>query len=196
VPAIRIPFRWLFWFGFDLLVLAGPKTDASIDFTPSTGERVLEGIVFPQLIFHENGRQITYEQPRGWTYSGGGARIRFTPPEFRQAIAEITQSPLTEPASFDEATIKLLQTQVLASIPPGSQNAVIISEERSPITISGQPTYAVTIGYNLAGQDYRLGVLFVNLKDTRLQFRVIARKEDFDKVNRPFRGSLISLQWH
>ncbi len=177
-------------------MLAGPNADASIDFTPTTGERVLEGIVFPQLIFHENGRPITYEQPRGWTYSGEAARIRFTPPEFRQAIAEITQSPLTEPASFDEATMKLLQTRVLASIPPGSQNAVIVSEEHSPITISGQPTYAVTIGYNLAGQDYRLGALFVNLKDTRLQFLVIARKEDFDKVNRPFRGSLISLQWH
>ena len=175
---------------------AGSPVRAAIDFTPTSGERVLEGIVFKQLIFHENGRPITYEQPRGWKYTGDAAHIRFTPSEFAQAQADIIQSPLTEPASFDDATVKLLRARVLASIPPGSQNAVIISEEHNPITISGQPTYAVTIGYDLAGQDYRLGALFLNLKDTQLQFRVIARKENFEKVNRPFRGSLISLQWH
>jgi hypothetical protein len=183
-------------FGFILAVSAGSHADAAIDFTPTTGERVLEGIVFKQLVFHENGRPITYEQPRGWTYSGDAARIRFTPAEFGQAQAEIIQSPLKEPESFNNATLKLLRDRVLGSIPTGGQNPVVIAEEQSPIRINGQQTYAVTVGYNQFGQDYRLGAIFVNLPDTQLQFRVIARKDDFEKVNRTFRGSLISLQWH
>jgi hypothetical protein len=193
---LRNSSRLLGWFGFILAVAAASRAGAAIDFTPTSGERVLEGIVFKQLVFHENGRSITYEQPRGWKYSGEAARIRFTPPEFGQAQAEITQAPLTEPASFDDATMKLLRTRVLASIPSGGQNAVVTAEEQNPISINGQRTYAVTVGYNLFGQDYRLGTIFVNLPNTQLQFRVIARKEDFEKVNRLFRGSLVSLQWH
>ena len=193
---LRNSSRLLGWFGFILAVAAVSRAGAAIDFTPTTGERVLEGIVFKQLVFHENGRSITYEQPRGWKYSGEAARIRFTPPEFGQAQAEITQASLPQPQSFDDQAKKNLQTQVLASMPSGSQNPSIIAEEQNPLTINGQQTYAVTAGYVLSGQDYRLSVIFVNLDKTQLQFRVIARKTDFEQVNRFFRGSLFSLQWH
>jgi hypothetical protein len=196
VFAVRNSACLLGWLGVILAICASPNAIAAIDFTPTTGERVLEGIVFKQLIFYENGRSITYEQPRGWKYSGEAARIRFTPPEFLQAQAEIIQSPLREPASFNEDTMKLLRAGVLASIPRGGQNGVVTAEEQNPIAIQGQPTYAVTVDYNLYGQDYRLGALFVNLQNTQLQFRVIAKKENFEKVNRTFRGSLLSLQWH
>jgi hypothetical protein len=172
------------------------RAGAAIDFTPITGERVLEGVVFKQLIFHESGRAITYEQPRGWTYSGDSNRIRFTPPDIRQAQADMAQSPLLEPQTFNDATAKLLQNQVLASIPPGSQNVTVISEEQNPVSINRQQTYAVIIGYSLSGQEYRLSVIFLNLPNTQVQFRVIARKQDFEEVNRLFRASLFSLQWH
>ena len=38
---------------------------AGIDFTPTPGERVQEGVVFKQLVFHQDGHAVTYEQPRG-----------------------------------------------------------------------------------------------------------------------------------
>jgi hypothetical protein len=181
-----------------LVLITGPalRAGAAIDFTPITGERVLEGVVFKQLIFHENGRAITYEQPRGWTYSGDTNHIRFTLPDIGQAQAEMAQSPLLEPQTLTGAAVKLLQSQVLASVPPGSQGATVISEEQNPITINRQQTYAVIVGYTLSGQEYRLSVIFLNLPSTRVQFRVIARKQDFEKVDRLFRASLFSLQWH
>ena len=184
------------WLGLALTVYVSLRAGAAIDFTPTTGERVLEGIVFKQLVFHENGHAITYEQPRGWQYSGEAARIRFTPPDFRQAQAEIVQAPLAQPQSFDDSTRKNLQAQVVGSVPPGSQNGVIIAEEQNPLTINGKQTYAVTVGYVLSGQDYLLSVIFANLDKTQLQFRIVARKKDFDQVTRLFRGSLFSLQWH
>ena len=169
---------------------------AAIDFTPTTGERVLEGVVFKQLIFHEDGRRISYEQPHGWIYSGDASRIRFTAPGFPQAQAEIQQGPTPKDPNFDEVAIKALQQEVLASVPKGAQSVVTLGDERSPITINGRPTYGVTVAYNLFGQDFGLSVLFVNLPNAQLRFRVIARKEDFPKVHTLFRGSLVSLQWH
>ena len=179
-----------------LIGLTTFQAAASIDFTPTTGERTLEGVVFKQLVFHEEGHAITYEQPLGWRYSGGAGGIRFTPPDFSQAQAEIQQTPAPKEQNFDEATIMALRQEVLGSVPKGSQNAVVIGDERSPITVNGRPTYGLTIAYSLFGEDYQLSVLFVNLPTTQLRFRVIARKHDFTKVQTLFRASLISLQWH
>jgi hypothetical protein len=41
------------------------SVQAGVDFTPGSGERTLEGIVFKQILFHQDGHTITYEQPRG-----------------------------------------------------------------------------------------------------------------------------------
>jgi hypothetical protein len=172
------------------------RSAGAIDFTPTTGERTLEGIVFKQLIFHEEGHPISYEQPRGWIYSGDASRIRFTPPDFAQAQAEIQQVPAPKESNLDDVTVKALREEVLASIPKGNENAVVVGEEKNPITVNGHQSYGVTVGYSLFSQEYQLSVLFVNLPNTQLRFRVIARKQDFAVVNRLFRGSLVSLQWH
>jgi hypothetical protein len=115
-----------------LFVAVAFTAKASIDFTPATGERTLEGIKFPELYFHEKGRKISYEQPRGWTYSGDSSRIRFTPPNMPQAFGEIAQAPLTAPQNFDEPTVKLLQDQVLHSLPGDSHEAVVVRAEKNP----------------------------------------------------------------
>src|SRR5437868_4219514 len=79
---------------------------ASVDLSPVTAERTLDGITFNQLVFHENGRKITYEQPRGWKYSGGGNSITFTPPDSAGVNASIEQSPLSATRKFDQSTTK------------------------------------------------------------------------------------------
>jgi hypothetical protein len=168
---------------------------AGIEFKGGTSERVLEGIKFQQLVFHDNGRKVTYEQPRGWSYLAEADRLRFTPPDVTQAQAEIDQVPLTAPMVFDEASIKKLQEQVLAGLPSGSQEAKMELEEKSPLKKNDYDTYAVTVSYRLYGQEFRASVLFLNLPDTLVRFRASARKEDFEKINRAFRSSIFSWQW-
>jgi hypothetical protein len=169
---------------------------AAIDLDPVPGERILDGIKFPQLSFKQDGKKIVYEQPRDWTYSGGGGSIKFTPPHLAQAQAEIDQSPLQKPQNLDEETVKALQAQVLASVPPNSQKVTLVSEEKNPLLINNNETYAVTISYIAFGQEFQRSVLFLNLPDTQVRFRVTTRKADFEKVNRAFRGSLFSWQWN
>lgn len=174
---------------------AAAHAHAAIDFTPRPGERVLEGIKFPQLHFNHAGKTITYEQPRGWTHSGGGASIKFTPPALAQATAEIEQTPLPAPQPFTDESVKILSAQARAAVPPDSQNVVVISEERNPFRIGGNETYAVTLSYTAFGQEFERWVLFMNLPDTQVRFRITARKADFENVQKAFRGSLFSWQW-
>ena len=96
---------------------------------------------------------------------------------------------------FDEATKKQLQQKVLASVPNEAQNAALVSEESNPLRINQKETYGVTVSYSFYGQDYLLNVLFANLADTQLRFRTVARKGDFEQVQRAFRGSLFTLHW-
>src|SRR3954466_1857849 len=93
---------------------------AGIDFKGGTDERTLEGIKFKQLVFSDNGRKVTYEQPRGWTYVVESARVRLMPPGVSQAQGEIDQMPLTAPIAFDDATTTKLQQQALAGLPSGN----------------------------------------------------------------------------
>ena len=167
-----------------------------IDFTPGAGERILEGIRFPELYFHENGRKISYEQPRGWSYSGDAARIRLVPPNARLAFGEFTQAPLPKPQNFDEETVKALQGLARAGVPPDSEEVSVVSAEKNPIMINGHETFEVTVAYQLYSERYQQSVLFMNLADTQVVFRFASRKPDFEKLHRDFRSSLCSLQWH
>ena len=98
-----------------LFFLLGPPlcAFAGIDFTPTASERTFEGIKFPELYFREKDRKISYEQPRGWRYSGDSSRIRFIPPDVPQAFGEISQTLLPAPQNFDEPTMKRLNRSSL-----------------------------------------------------------------------------------
>ncbi len=171
------------------------QAQAGVDFTPTNGERILEGVVFKQILFHQDGRTISYEAPRGWTVTGDSRALKLTPPNVSQARASMEQIPLPAPQPLDDATTAKLAGQVLSSVPNESQNVTLVAEEKNPLRINQQETYAVTISYTYYSQDYALSVLFANLHDTQLRFRVVARKDNFDAVNRAFRASLFSLSW-
>lgn len=168
---------------------AGP-----IDFTAASGTRVLENVSFPQLIFHQDGHSITYEQPRNWTFTSSAAQLNLTP-NVSQARATIEQVAVSENQTFDEAAVTALRQVVLGSIPGDAKDVTIVAEEQNPVPINRQPSYSITVNYSYYGQDYAASVLFANLGQTQLRARVVARKADFEAVQRAFRGSLFSLRW-
>ncbi len=101
----------------------------------------MEGIKSPLLYFHENDRMISYVQPRGWTYTGDSSRIKSMPPDVSQTFGEIRQAPLPAPQNFNEATMKLLQDQVIHSLPGDSHDAVVVSAEKNPLMINAHETF-------------------------------------------------------
>lgn len=168
---------------------------AGIDFSPTTSERVLSGFKFQQLNFTHGSRKISYEQPAGWSYSGGGAGIKFLPPDVTQAQSTIEQSPASGPQPLDEETRARLQQQTLASVPPDSRGAALVSELHNPLLVNNNETYEVTVSYEAFGQQFMMSVLYLNLPDTQVRFRTVARSEDFEKLHTAFRGSIFSWQW-
>jgi hypothetical protein len=172
-----------------------PCAAGPIDFTPTSGQRVLENIVFPQLILHQDGHAITYEQPHNWTFTGNASQLKLTPPAISQAQATIDQVALAKPQTFDEVTAAALRQVLLASIPGDAQNTRVVLEEQNPIAVNQQPSYAITANYSYFGQDYAVSMLFANLGQIQLRARLVARKADFDALHRAFRGSLFSLHW-
>lgn len=168
---------------------------AAIEFSAHEQERALEGVKFKLLFFKHNGKTIWYQPPRGWSVAGDSGGVKMTPPGLAQAQGEIAQSPLPAPQPFDAEMLKALQQKALASLPAGSEKVAVISEEKSPIRVNGNDTYALTLSYQAFGQEFMTSVLYLNLPDTQVCFRATARKQDFEKVHGAVRGSLISWQW-
>ena len=77
----------------------------------------------------------------------------------------------------------------------GARDAKIVAEEQNPVSINRQPSYAITADYRFYDQDYVVSILFANLGDTQLRARLVARKADFEALQRVFRGSLFTLHW-
>ncbi|MDQ6623253.1 MAG: hypothetical protein M3Y86_07185 [Verrucomicrobiota bacterium] len=171
------------------------RLHAAIDFTPVQGEREVEGVHFKQLLFYYPGGKVSYTQPMGWNYRGDSKGFSLTPPNLAQASASIEQLPPPPAAPSPEEAIKRLHDQAVASIPAGSTDVNVIAEEQSPLHIRKQESYGVTLSYKFYGVDYRTNLLFANLEDVQLRFRVVARASDFDKVFSAFRGSLFTMLW-
>jgi hypothetical protein len=177
-------------------LVASPSCQAGkIDFTPTVGTRVLEGVSFPQLIFRQDGHQISYEPPRDWSYTGDGSRLRLTPARVPQAQAIIEQTVLSSPQALDESMVKQLPSLVTAALPPDATNVQVIAEESSPVRVNQQESHELFVTYSYFGQVYEMSALFANVGDLQLHFRLLARKADFEALHRAFRGSIFSLRW-
>jgi hypothetical protein len=171
------------------------NANAAIEFSTTEQERSLEGVKFKVLYFKDNDKTILYQPPRGWSVIGTGATIKLAPPSLSQAQGEIEQSPLPKPQLFDPETIQALQQKALASVPAGSTKAAMVSDEKSPLAVNGHDTYAVTVSYQAFGEEFMMSVLYLNLPDTQVRFRAVARKQDFGQVHGAIRASVISWQW-
>jgi hypothetical protein len=183
---------------FNISLAAGMLYHASagtIDFTPTEGQRQLEGIVFTQTLFHQDGRVITYETPREWSRWGNSSRLILTPPGTSRAQAIIEQVTLPGPQTFDDPATKQLQQIVLNSVPPDAHDVQLVSVEANPVRINHQASYEVKASYRYFGQNYQVGVIFANLGDLQLRFRFVARTSEFEELYRMFRGSLFTLHW-
>ena len=136
-----------------ILALAGSlliaPARAELDLTPKLSEYELDGVKFKQLAFSDGSKIVTYAPPRGWDYSGSATQLTLRPPGKSQAEATIKKVALSQPASFDEGTAKKLVQEAIASVPPGSTDIQLVSQEKNPLMIERKETFLVTLSYNL-----------------------------------------------
>ena len=167
----------------------------AIDLTPETSEYTAEGRKFQQFTFHENKQRIEYEPPQGWSFDGGGGELRLKPPKKNFAEAVIAAAQLAKPQPLDENVRASLKANFVANLPAGSQVVKLEQEIESPLLLNGNPTFEITVSYQLMGEKFVQSGLFANVRDTQLTFRVSARKDDFERLHQEFRTSILSWHW-
>ena len=178
-----------------LLVVIPIRPAIALDLTPAVSEYIAEGITFRQLTFQDGKRKAVYEPPRLWSYRGGGSRLQLMPPEVDRAdaIIQVVESKMAP--GFDEKAIATLKEQSLLSVPPGSQAAALVSEEQNPVNLDNSASYGVTISYKALGETFIRSIVFVNLAESQLTFRLTARQADFGQLQRVFRPTIFSWHW-
>jgi hypothetical protein len=178
-----------------LFLTIGLTAKSGVDLTPFANEYISEGIKYQRLIFREEKRRVEYNPPPGWSFHGSAERVQLTPVHKPFAEALIEAVPLAAPQPLDEKAMKALEQQFIASLPSDSQFVMVVSEERNPVLLDGSPTFEVTVSYELIGEKFLKSALFVNLTDTQLIFRLVARKDDFEALHSEFKRSILSWHW-
>ena len=181
-----------------ILALAGSlliaPARAELDLTPKLSEYELDGVKFKQLAFSDGRKIVTYAPPRAWDYSGSATQLTLRAPGKSQAEATIRKVALSQPARFDEGTVKKLVQEAIASAPPGSTDIQLVSQEKNPLMIERKETFLVTLSYNFHGDAYNRSILFLNRGAERIQFQLGCRQADFKELQKAFFGSQYSWQ--
>jgi hypothetical protein len=156
----------------------------------------VEGVKFTRLAFNSDGSaEVTYTPPKDWNYSGTPTKLTLHPPGKAPAEGTIATLKLPAPQSLDDETTARLTQETLASVPQGSTTVVLVSQEKSPVTIGEKETYQVVVSYEFFGQKFQKSVLFLNRSATeQVRFQLVSRAADFPDLQRLFMTSLFSIQ--
>lgn len=177
------------------IVLLLSAAQAELNLTPAIAEYELDGVKLKQLAFTDGGaKKITYQAPRGWDYSGSATQLTLRPPNKSQAEAIVSRVTLPEPGSFDEKGTKKLVEEAIASVPKGSVNVELTSQEKNPLMIARKETFLVTLTYNFYGEAYGRSVMFLNRGKEQIRFQLTCRQADFKDLQKAFLASHYSWQ--
>jgi len=188
---------WLFSFTIlsGLFVISITTALGDLNLSPRREEFTLDGVKMWHLAFETGlNQKATYQPPDGWLYSGGTNQLTLQPPGKNQIQVAITKTPLKAPASLDEKTRKKLAEEALASVPKGSEQQKIESEQANPLRISGKDTYLVQLTYTFYGEKFSRYCLFLNNKTYQLRFQLTCRESDYKELSKAFQKSLYTWQ--
>ena len=82
----------------------------------------------------------------------------------------------------------------MASVPDGTTNIQLVSQEKNPLMIERKETLLVILSYNLYGGAYNRSILFLNRGKEQIRFQLTSRQVDFKELQKAFLGSQYSWQ--
>jgi hypothetical protein len=179
--------------GIILILLVG-FARADLDFTPRVEEYELDGVKLKQLTFADGDRRVIYTPPKKWEYSGHGNRFVLHPTNQSAAEAVISVSKTQHPEVFDEATIKRLCDEVLASVPNGSINITLVSQQKNPLLIERKETLLVVINYEYYSNQFARSVMFLNRQNEQVRFQLTCSQKAFRDLQKAFQDSHYTWQ--
>jgi CHAD domain-containing protein len=178
-----------------LLALSTSMLHAGLDLSPQSESYQLEGIEMLQLAFNAGTKdRVIYQPPRDWKYSGGKDRLDLQPKGTSQVKATVTKLPPDSTLAFDREGGKRLTENLVASLPEGSEQVKVQSEELNPLRINGKQTYLVEVSYTYYGERFVCYSLMLDRKPEPISFRLSCRESDYQALREAFQKSLYSWQ--
>jgi hypothetical protein len=168
---------------------------AAIDFTPTVNQYQSEGAQYSSVNFKDEKRSVSIILPRQWACHGDSSRLQVVPPKQTLAEGVLQSVPTKGLLRFDETTLKILEQQVVSTLPAGSQGVKMVSQQENNIILGHNLSHEFLVSYQTMGQSFSRSVIFVNCPDQQLVFRFTAPTAAFQDLNKAFRQSLCSWQW-
>ena len=168
---------------------------ADLQLSPKISESWVDGAKIKFLAFSDgSGKDVTYGPPTGWEYFGSSKKLTLRPPRTPQADGTIIRINLSQPAVFDDETMKKLTAEVLASVPEGSTNVTLVSQEKNPLLIARKETFLVIVSYIFYGETYERSMMFLNRGNEQVRFQFVSHAVDFKDLQAAFQHS--QSTWH
>lgn len=168
---------------------------AELNLSPKLVDFKGDGVTFHRLVFSDGtSKEITYQQPVGWEYSGTATRLTLHPPNEALAEGKITRVSSSQTQGFDDQGTKQLIQQTLAAIPEGSTDLKLVSQEQNPVKIGGKETFLVVVSYIFYGIRYDRSMMFMNRGSEQIIFQFTSYASDFNDLQRAFLASQFSWQ--
>jgi hypothetical protein len=168
---------------------------ADLQLSPKPSESWVDGAKIKFLVFSDgSGKDVTYGPPTGWEYSGSSGMLKLHPPKKPQAEGTIARIALSHPGVFDDETMNALAAEVLASVPEGSTNVMLVSQEKNPLLIAGKETFLVIVSYVFYGETYQRSMMFLNRGNEQVRFQLVSHAVDFKDLQAAFQRS--QSTWH
>lgn len=180
---------------FLIVISCAASALADVQLTPIPADFERDGVVLKRVSFpNSQGKDVVYYRPPlNWTYNGSATQLVLHPPK-PDAEAMISKITLREPVPFDEDNLKKLTSEALASVPSGSTNVQLISQEKNPVMIEGKETFLIKLSYTYYGENYGRSVMFMNREKEQFRFRLGSRLADFDELQAAFLTSHFSWE--
>ena len=175
-------------------LLFAAAAHADLKLIPRISDYESDGVKIKLLAFADGDKEVTYQPPPGWEYSGSATQLTLHPANKTQAEGTITKISLPAPARFDDESLKKLVTQATAVLPQGSEKVIVISQEKNPLRINRKETFLVVLGYTLFGQPYTRSILVLNREKEQIRFQLVCREADFKELHKAFLASQYSWQ--
>jgi len=178
-----------------LLLFGACSARADLDLTPSEATATLEQIKYRNIVFHDDGKAITYSAPRGWTCTGSHNSAAFSIPEHPQARAYIRSAPHLRVPAFDDKAAKLFHDNPgLLQLPKGAKDVNITGVTVNPFVIDSHATLEVQVTYSFFGQSCARSILLADRKGAEVSFVLDCLGPDFKVLYPKFRASLFTIE--
>lgn len=170
------------------LLLLSPAAH-SIDFTPARTVKILEKARIPVLTFHQDGRQITYQPPGGWSVEGGPDVLELMPPNASEVKIrfQTVRMKAEDLAALADQTVE--DAWARQFVPRGADNLVLEKVNPSPFMLGAKESREWVFKFSVGGRPQALSVARCDVSPReRFLLTIYSDPRNFDN----FRSEVIS----